>query len=85
MQVSCTHLVDLLTTLLSHVFLSLSLFVPLSSHYSPIQARANSLTQQLAEVHDQAEQGHVELQTFKRLHEMEGVAIPHRLEVSIVI
>jgi cell division protein FtsL len=34
----------------------------------------------LAEVHEQAEQGHVELQTFKRLHDMEAVAIPRRLE-----
>jgi pre-mRNA-splicing factor CDC5/CEF1 len=44
------------------------------------QARASSLGQQLAEVHEQAEQGHVELQTFKRLHDMEAVAIPRRLE-----
>jgi pre-mRNA-splicing factor CDC5/CEF1 len=44
------------------------------------QARASSLTQQLGEVHEQAEQSHVELQTFKRLHEMEGMAIPRRLE-----
>ena len=51
----------------------------------PLQARASSLGQQLAEVHEQAEQGHVERQTFKRLHDMEAVAIPRRLEVELIL
>ena len=50
-----------------------------------LQARASSLGQQLAEVHEQAEQGHVERQTFKRLHDMEAVAIPRRLEVELIL
>lgn len=46
------------------------------------QSRAQALSKQLNEVHEQCEQSFIEMNTFKRLQEIEGQAIPRRLEVS---
>ena len=48
----------------------------------PPQARGVALAKQLCDLEEQAEQTHVELQTFRRLQELEQLAIPSRLEVS---
>lgn len=45
------------------------------------QSRAVALSKQLNDVHEQSEQAFVEMSTFKVLQEMEGHAIPRRLEV----
>ena len=46
------------------------------------QARAQALSKQLADTHDQVEQARVELETFKQLQSIERLAIPQRLEVT---
>lgn len=48
------------------------------------QSRAQTLSKQLIETHEQCEQSLIELDTFKRLQEIEGQAIPKRLEVSLL-
>ena len=47
------------------------------------QSRAAALGKQCADIHEQIEQGEVELETFTRLQELEQQAIPKRLEVSM--
>ncbi len=49
---------------------------------SGYQSRAIALSKQLNDVHEQAEQAFVEMNTFKQLQELEGQAIPKRMEVS---
>lgn len=46
------------------------------------QSRALALSKQLNDSHEQCEQSFIELNTFKRLQELEGQAIPQRMEVS---
>lgn len=45
------------------------------------QSRASALSKQLNDVHEQCEHSFIEMNTFKVLQEMEGHAIPRRLEV----
>lgn len=45
------------------------------------QSRAVALTKQLNDLHEQCEQAFVEMNTFQRLQEFEGQAIPRRVEV----
>lgn len=49
------------------------------------QSRAASISKQLNDIHEQAEQAYVELNTFKHLQEFEGNAIPRRVEVGLLI
>lgn len=44
------------------------------------QARSSALTKQVTDLHEQVEQAHVELETFKGLQQLETHAIPKRLE-----
>ena len=48
------------------------------------QSRAIALSKQLNDIHEQAEQAFIEMNTFKQLQELEGQAIPKRMEVSRV-
>ena len=48
------------------------------------QSRAVALSKQLGDVHEQVEQTFIEMNTFKRLQELEGQAIPRRIEVSLM-
>ncbi len=45
------------------------------------QSRAVALSKQLNDIHEQCEQSFIEMNTFKLLQEVEGQAIPRRLEV----
>ena len=47
------------------------------------QARTSALSKQVTDIHDQTEQAYVELETFKKLQELETQAIPKRLEVML--
>lgn len=47
------------------------------------RSRAAALSKQINDTHEQCEQSFVEMNTFKRLQELEAQAIPRRLEVSI--
>lgn len=46
------------------------------------QSRAIALSKQISDVHEQCEQSFIEMNTFKCLQEIEGHAIPKRLEVG---
>ena len=48
------------------------------------QSRAASLSKQLNDGHEQAEQAYMEMNTFKHLQQFEGNAIPKRMEVDIL-
>ena len=48
------------------------------------QSRAGALSKQLNDVYDQCEHSFIEMNTFKVLQEMEGHAIPRRLEVCVM-
>lgn len=47
------------------------------------RSHAAALSKQINDTHEQCEQSFVEMNTFKRLQELEGQAIPRRLEVSM--
>ena len=44
-------------------------------------SRNGTLVKQMSDLHEQTEQANVELETFKRLQELEEQAIPKRMEV----
>ena len=48
------------------------------------QSRAGALAKQVTDVHEQCEQAFIEMNTFRRLQELEGQAIPRRVEVSLM-
>lgn len=45
-------------------------------------SRNSTLVKQVTDLHEQSEQAFVELETFKRLQEIEEQAIPKRIEVG---
>ena len=46
-----------------------------------IKARGQALLKQFNDSHEQLEQAVVELETFKKLQQLERIAIPNRLQV----
>ena len=46
-------------------------------------SRNGTLVKQMSDLHEQTEQANVELETFKRLQELEEQAIPKRMEVRM--
>ena len=49
------------------------------------RSRATALSKQINDTHEQCEQSFVEMNTFKRLQELEAQAIPRRLEVGLIL
>ncbi len=48
-------------------------------------SRHGALVKQMGDFHEQTEQANIELETFKKLQELEEQAIPKRTEVRVII